>query len=246
MSQTSSQVQATAGALQSPNYQLSDDLARLCLPQEWRDSCRTLAWVNSVCALFLVVGLVGLKPQKVIHRPLKEVAEITPQIYTPPEEPVKPNEDIKPDEPDQPQDTPEDTPQVAPLVAAADPATVAFAVPVKGAVAVANAAQLPTAPPRETHTAPTRPTVFVQGSEAGAVTPSPAYPETAQRRQIQGTVYVEIKVDESGAIATAEIQKSSGSTVLDEAAIEVVKRRWHFPPGHAQWLVWPCTFKLLQ
>lgn len=235
-----------ASSAQTPtgqNYQLSDDLARLCLPHEWKDSCRTLAWVNSVCFLFLVVGLVGLNPPKVVHRPLKEVAEVTPVVFTPPEEVPKTEPDVKPDEPDQPTDTP-DVPQVATIVAAADPASVAFAVPVQGAVAIANATQLPTAPPRETRAAPTKPTLFVPGSETGAVTPKPEYPQSALRHQVQGTVMLEIRLDDSGAISSVSIQKSSGSTALDDAAMDTVKRRWHFPPGHPGWLISPIVFKL--
>src|SRR5689334_304999 len=95
----------------SHSYNLTDDLARLCLPQEWTDSCRTLAWVNSICFLFLVVGLVGLKAPKVLHKPLTEIVDTVPVIFTPPEETPKTEPEVKePDE--QPQDTPTEAPQV--------------------------------------------------------------------------------------------------------------------------------------
>src|SRR5215813_3912444 len=129
------------------DYQLHDDLARLCLPQEFKDSYRTLAWVNSICCLFLVVGLIGLRPPKVIHKPLTEMVESVPVVFTPPEEPPKVEPEPKQDEPDEPQNTTEETPQVMTVVAAADPTSVAFAVPVQGAVAVAAAAHLATPPP---------------------------------------------------------------------------------------------------
>src|SRR6476659_5171951 len=102
----------------SEKYRLSDDLARLCLPQEWKDSYRTLAWVNSICFLFLLVGLVGLRPPRVIHKPLSELVEAVPVIFTPPDEPPKTEPEVKPDE-DQPKDVPTDTPQVVTVVAAA-------------------------------------------------------------------------------------------------------------------------------
>src|SRR5512141_1389435 len=101
-------------------YQLSDDLAKLCLPQEWRDSYRTLAWVNSICALFLIVGLVGLKAPKVILRPLSKVEDVVPVVFTPPEEAPKP-EVVRTEEPqEQPSDAPVDTPQVVTVAAVAD------------------------------------------------------------------------------------------------------------------------------
>src|SRR5690349_5128563 len=141
--------------VQGREYHLSDDLARLCLPQEYRDSYRTLAWVNSICCLFLIVGLVGLRAPKVIHKPLTEMTEVVPVVFTPPEEPPKAEPEVKPDEPDEPQNTTEETPQVMTVVAAADPTSVAFAVPVQGAVAVAPAAHLATPPPPAAKAPPT-------------------------------------------------------------------------------------------
>jgi hypothetical protein len=151
MSESSVSAQDPPGAVpslqqRSGQYELSDDLAKLCLPQEWKDSNRTLAWVNSICFLFLVVGLIGLRPPKVIHKALSEVVEAVPVIFTPPEEQPKAEPEAKPDE-EQPQDTPTEAPQVVSIVAAADPTSVAFAVPVQGAVAVAPAAHLATPPP---------------------------------------------------------------------------------------------------
>lgn len=224
-------------------YQLSDDLARLCLPQEFKDSYRRLAWVNSICALFLIVGLVGLKPPKVIHKPLTEVTEVVPVIFTPPEEPPKVEPEVKPDEPDQPQNTTEDTPQVMTVVAAADPTSVAFAVPVQGAVAVAAAAHLATPPPPVTHAPPTA-TKFNPAVADGGSYPPPQYPGVALRNHYQGTVTIEIVVDPSGKITVAKVQKSSGSPALDEAALDAVKNRWRFPPGNERYYYWPCVFQL--
>src|SRR5215467_9128389 len=110
----------------SQEYSLSDDLARLCLPQEWKDSYRTLAWVDSICFLFLLVGLIGIKAPRVIHKPLSELTENVPVVFTPPEEPPKTEPEVKPDEPDKPQDVSEDTPTVAPIVAVVDSPAVAF------------------------------------------------------------------------------------------------------------------------
>src|SRR5215470_11601751 len=86
-------------------YQLSDDLARLCLPSEFKDSFRKLAWVDSICALFLIIGLVGIKPPKIVQKPLTPPQEIVPVIFTPPEEQAKPEPVLK--KPDEPQETQE-------------------------------------------------------------------------------------------------------------------------------------------
>jgi TonB family protein len=57
-------------------------------------------------------------------------------------------------------------------------------------------------------------------------------------------VTIEIRVDGTGNITSAKVEKTSGYGVLDEAALSVVKNRWRFPPGQARWYVWPCQFVL--
>jgi len=163
-------------------------------------------------------------------------------IFTPPEEPPK-VEEVKPDEPDQPQNTTEETPQVMTVVAAADPSSVAFAVPVQGAVAIAPAAHLATPPPPVTHAPPTA-TKFNPAAADGGNYPPPQYPGVAQRNHYQGTVTIEIVVDPNGKITVAKVQKSSGFPVLDEAALDAVKGHWSFPPGAERYYYWSCVFQL--
>lgn len=236
---------ATAPTLEGnhEDYHLNDELARLCLPQEYKDSYRLLAWVNSICCLFLLVGLIGLKPPRVIHKPLSEMVESVPVVFTPPEEPPKVEPEQKPDEPEETQNTTEETPQVMTVVAAADPTSVAFAVPVQGAVAVAPAAHLATPPPPTTH-APPPATKFNPGVADGGTHPPPKYPGIAQRNHYEGTVSVEFVVDPTGQITSAKIRKSSGFPVLDEAALEVVKNQWRLTPGSERTYYWDCTFRL--
>ena len=246
MSEPSAQTQFLGAATlesRAQDYQLSDDLARLCLPQEYKDSYRRLAWVNSICFLFLVVGLVGLKPPKVIHRPLTEVTEMMPVMLPPPEEQPKVEPEVKPDEPDQPQNTPEEAPQVMTVVAAADSPSVAFSVPVQGAVAIAREVHLATPPPPAAKAPPTA-MKFNPGVADGGNHPPPAYPGIALRNHYQGTVTIEFVVDPTGKVIAAQVQRSSGFPVLDEAALDAVKNRWSFPPGSERLYYWPCQFQL--
>jgi protein TonB len=222
---------------------LSDDLARLCLPQEFRDSYRILAWVDSICFLFLLIGLVGLRPPKIVERPLNQPNDVIPVVFTPPEEPPKTEPEVKPDEQQQPQDTPEETPQVVAVVAVADSANVAFAVPVQGAVAVAAEARLATPPPPVTHVV-SKPTQFNSSAMGGGTFPGPDYPGSARRNHLEGTVVVEFTVDSSGALTSVKLQKSSGHPVLDEAAVAVIKQRWRFPPGSPGYYFKPFVFQM--
>jgi protein TonB len=226
----------------SHDYALSSDLARLSLPAEYVDSYRNLAWTNSICFLFLVIGLIGLKAPKVIHRSLVEVTDSAPVIFTPPEDQPKLEPEVQPDEP-APQDAPVETPQVVTVAAPAD-APVAFAVPVQGAVALAKEARFASPPPPVTH-APTGPAKFDPNAGDGGSYPKPDYPTLALAHQYQGTASLEIFVDEAGKITSVKVRKSSGYSILDDAAVRKVKDQWRFQPtGAPRDLLWDCIFQL--
>ena len=79
--------------------------------------------------------------------------------------------------------------------------------------------------------------------------PPPSYPLSARRRGIEGTVLVRAEVAAGGECLRAELKKSSGAEVLDQAALEAV-RKWHFVPAKrgsqavVAWVEVPITFKL--
>lgn len=66
---------------------------------------------------------------------------------------------------------------------------------------------------------------------AADVAPPPPYPRMALQRRIQGTVMLRIHVDASGRPLAVSVESSSGSVLLDRAAAEFVKARWHFVPA---------------
>ena len=223
-------------------YALSSDLSRLCLPAEFRETHRRLAWVNSICFVFLVVGLIGIKPPRVVVKPLSKVEEVVPVVFVPAAEQPKPEAQAQPKEPE-PQETPAETPEVVTIVAAAPSPAVAFPIPVQGAVATVQDVRHASAPPPADYQPP-QPVKFDPNAAHSGSFPAPTYPYSAVRNRYQGTVVVEFKVDTSGAVSEAKVQKSSGFKELDDAALTVVKTRWRFPAGKPQWLVWPCQFVL--
>lgn len=226
----------------SRGYALSSDLARLCLPGEFKDSYRTLAWVNSICFLFLIIALVGLKAPKVIVRPLSEIQEQVPIVeFTPPPEQPKP-EVVKEEEP-QPEEAPIEAPQVAQVIAAAPSPDITFAVPTPGAVVTAQTRFATPPPPVGTKVA-SAPVKFDPTRETGGTFPKPEYPGYAQRQGQQGTTEVEIRVDESGRVEDVKILKTSGFALLDESAVKTLKERWRFPPGPRRDYVYPVEFHL--
>lgn len=76
-------------------------------------------------------------------------------------------------------------------------------------------------------------------STAGALTeakpnylknPAPVYPREARQNGWEGLVVIHVVVDKSGHPSTVAIKRSSGYTVLDEAALKAVKS-WRFYPA---------------
>ncbi len=59
---------------------------------------------------------------------------------------------------------------------------------------------------------------------------TPKYPRMARKKGYEGTVVLEVLVDENGKVDDLMLFKSSGHAILDKAAISSVKK-WLFEPG---------------
>lgn len=79
--------------------------------------------------------------------------------------------------------------------------------------------------------------------------PPPEYPRNARRNREQGRVIVRVMVNEAGRPERIELGESSGSQLLDRAALDVV-RQWHFVPARrgqvpvSAWVLVPIIFRL--
>jgi len=79
--------------------------------------------------------------------------------------------------------------------------------------------------------------------------PPPGYPLAARRRGIEGRVMVRAEVLADGTCNRVELKKTSGYDLLDQAALEAVKK-WRFVPARrgsqsiTAWVEVPITFKL--
>jgi protein TonB len=60
--------------------------------------------------------------------------------------------------------------------------------------------------------------------------PSPAYPSRARRMGMEGEVLIRTRILLSGSCDELELVRSSGFEVLDQAAMEAI-RRWRFRPA---------------
>jgi len=84
------------------------------------------------------------------------------------------------------------------------------------------------------------------GSVARQLNGALTYPAEAARQQIKGQARVQFVLDASGRVASVEVIGSSGSDILDRAAIETVRRAAPFPPipPEAGRTEWPFTVTL--
>lgn len=79
--------------------------------------------------------------------------------------------------------------------------------------------------------------------------PPPVYPAISRRIGEQGKVMLRVLVNAKGTADKVELRSSSGSSRLDDAALDTVKR-WRFVPARqgdqpvAAWVIIPITFSL--
>jgi protein TonB len=211
-----------------PGYELKSELARVSLHAAELDPNRKLVWVNSICILFFLIGVLGSKRGSISHRGPPPMEEIIPAIIEPlpppPEAATQPQTQEQTD-PDKPE-----TPQV--VVVTPEAPSINFAVPTIGNLVVPNA--IAKAPPLN----PLRPAIPLKSAPAtlentgrGGERPQPPYPTIALQQGQQGAVSLLLKVDEAGMIASVEVKQSSGFPILDRSAVDFVKRHWTVAPG---------------
>jgi len=74
--------------------------------------------------------------------------------------------------------------------------------------------------------------------------PRPPYPYEARSKRITGSGVIVATVDPgSGSVTDASVAKSTGSSILDDAAVSAF-RRWRFRPGSVSKVNIPITFTL--
>jgi TonB family protein len=203
-----------------PAYELNDELARLCLPSANRDANLKLAWVNSICLLFLLIGIVGAGGGFGDTKPPPPPPKTTPMVL----EPVT----LPPQETTEKKETVED--QIAPQVAVVIPQTpnISFSVPTIGSLVVPSS--LAAAPPLE----PMRTANainLVSSTGAGGERPEPPYPKIALEEGQQGSILLVLDGDAAGNVISVDVKESSGFPFLDRATVEFIKLHWHLPAG---------------
>ena len=79
--------------------------------------------------------------------------------------------------------------------------------------------------------------------EARLEDPRRFYPPQAVAQGLQGEAVVMLRIDRAGALIDAQIAKSSGYAILDQAALRAVRATPRFAPGPRE-MLFPVTFAL--
>jgi len=198
----------------SPAYELKDELARLCLTTARREPERKLAWVNSVCLFFLLIGILGARQGVIAIKPVPPIRQEIPVVVQPavlPPQPVA-------SRPEQPQQN--NQPRV--LVALPNAPNVNFGVPSAGTLVTdAALASAPQAAQARVNS--------LTNTGAGGERPEPPYPPIAEQTGEQGTVVLLLAGDDAGNVISVDVKQSSGFPLLDRATVDFVKRHWRLP-----------------
>ena len=215
----------------TPGYELKSKLARLCLPSANRDANPKLAWVNSICILFLLIGIAGARRGLIDIKPVPPIREEVPIVIQPT---VLPPQVIaqKPEQAEQ-----INQPRV--LVALPNAPDVNFGIPTAGSLVVPAA--LASAP----QIAPMR-IGSLDNTGAGGDRPEPPYPPIARETGEQGTVKLLLGGDAAGNVVSVDVKESSGFPILDRATVDFIKNHWRLPAGDGNRLFETSITYLLQ
>ena len=207
-------------------YELKGELARLCLPQAGRDPNRKLAWMNSICILFLIVGIFGARSAAMQLKPVPPVEEIIPALI----EPVPPPATAENQNENQNEPEKTEAPQV--VVVTPEAPNINFSVPTIGNLvapsALAQAPPLrPMQPPASLKTLP----ATLNNTGSGGARPQPPYPKIALDQGEQGRVTLVMRADDAGNLLSVEVKDSSGFPALDHGAVDFIRHHWTVSPG---------------
>jgi protein TonB len=179
-----------------------------------------------------------------VRRPLAEVAPIMVSLLAPPKvEPAPPREPPKPKPVVKPRPRPVEKP-VEPTRVVTAPAEA------PSAVEAPPAPPPPPAAPAEVASSPApQPVVPPRFNADYLRNPAPPYPALARRMGEQGRVVLRVLVSPAGLPEKVELKSSSGSSRLDQSALDTV-RHWKFVPARQgntpvpAWVLVPISFTL--
>ncbi len=208
--------------------------------QKSRKSIVLLALIGVAIAHFMLGWYISSQPEPQITK--AEIPPMTVEFYRPPVE--------QPPEPPQPKEEPP-PPIPEPVVEKPKPVVKEQPKPVEKkpdplpVQEVAIVEPVPEPPP-----SPPAPVLTKASADAGYLrNPAPRYPAFAQDQGWEGTVVLNVHVLANGKPKAIEIKQSSGRKILDDSAVQAV-RRWSFVPAKLgdtpteSWVEVPIDFRV--
>ncbi|HEV2328510.1 MAG TPA: TonB family protein [Verrucomicrobiae bacterium] len=218
------------------SYGLKSELARYCLTSKNHDAHLKLAWVNSICILFLIIGIVGARRGIISIRNVPPIRQVVPVVVMPRTLPPQTVAHQKREQPRQ-QNQPARV-----FVALPNAPNISFSVPTIGILV--GSGNLASAPPLNPLQTPAQ-IVALGDTGTGGERPEPPYPQLAMQTGEQGTIVLLLTSDASGNVASISVKQSSGFPYLDHVTVEYVKTHWHLPTdAGTQRFQTSITFKL--
>jgi TonB family protein len=202
------------------SYELKSGLARYSLTPGGLEGNLKLAWVNSICILFLLIGILGARRGVISIKTVPPIREAVPVVVVPL---TLPPPTAVPQKKEQPR---EESQQPRVYVALPNTPNVNFSVPTIGTIVAPGV--MASAPPLNPLQAPTA-IVSVGNTGTGGDRPEPPYPQLAMQSGEQGTMVLVISSDEAGNVISIDVKESSGFPFLDQATVEFIKNHWHLP-----------------
>ena len=201
------------------SYELKSELSRYGLSAASQDANPKLAWVNSICILFLLIGIVGARRGVISIKTVPPIREVVPVIVIP----VTPPPTVVHEKKEHPR---QESQQPRIVVALPNTPNVNFSVPTIGTIVAPGT--LASAPPLNPMQAP--PTIASVGNTGtGGDRPQPPYPQLAMQSGEQGTIVLRLRTDAAGNVTSVNVKESSGFPFLDQATVEFIKNHWHLP-----------------
>ena len=192
---------------------------------------RKLAWANSICLLFLVVGLAGFRPGP--HRqswsnPWRKPRQLSSSRPRPPSPATEPKTRGEQETRNNPK------PRKVVIVTPDTPAITFQRAHPRQRRWSRSPSRRPRRPPlcgrRRSPGAQQQPSLL-SNTGSGGDRPQPQYPLMAEQLGQQGSVVLLLTVDDAGVVASVEVKQTSGFSILDRYSVEFVKRHWTVEPG---------------
>lgn len=223
---------------------------------DWKaQPARTWLIVGLVVTLAHAGAWVGLERLRDEAKPAHAFKVIEAALLPPPPTPA-PTPRLLPVAPPPPKKPVPQPRRAEPLPPQPAPAPLPIAVPVEPAepppVQIVAAPPAPEPAPPASAPASPAPPPAIEAPRFNAAylnNPPPEYPAAARRRGQEGRVLVRAEVLADGRCSRVELKQGSGHALLDQAALEAV-RKWRFVPARqgdvavSAWVDVPIAFKL--